>query len=186
MIFMKPSGLGWSNVLVPPLVYEDDLMEIVPILSTIILVGTVATFILAVAAYILYKMREGGGGVPQEETTEQVQPHHVVMPVDYSTMMGQRGDSGPAEASTYFAPTATTPPHNSYIETNNGYGFGGERANGHRGQAPGLPADTQQGMSLDSFFWEYTDEGFSPLDSNAQNASVPRKPDQSSSEESQE
>ena len=33
-------------------------MELVPILSTIILVGTVATFILAVAAYILYKIRE--------------------------------------------------------------------------------------------------------------------------------
>jgi len=33
-------------------------MQLVPILSTIILVGTVATFILAVAAYILYKIRE--------------------------------------------------------------------------------------------------------------------------------
>ena len=33
-------------------------MDLVPILSTIILVGTVATFILAVAAYILYKIRE--------------------------------------------------------------------------------------------------------------------------------
>ena len=33
-------------------------MELVPILSTIILVGTIATFILAVAAYVLYKIRE--------------------------------------------------------------------------------------------------------------------------------
>lgn len=33
-------------------------MELVPILSTIILVGTIATFLLAVCAYILYKIRE--------------------------------------------------------------------------------------------------------------------------------
>ena len=36
-------------------------MELVPILSTIILVGTIATFILAVAAYVLYKVREAQG-----------------------------------------------------------------------------------------------------------------------------
>jgi hypothetical protein len=33
-------------------------MEIIPILSTIILVATIATFILAIAAYVLYKVRE--------------------------------------------------------------------------------------------------------------------------------
>lgn len=33
-------------------------MEIVPILSTIILVATIATFILAIAAYILFKIRQ--------------------------------------------------------------------------------------------------------------------------------
>ena len=33
-------------------------MELVPILSTIILVGTAATFLLAVFAYIMYKWRE--------------------------------------------------------------------------------------------------------------------------------
>lgn len=34
-------------------------MELIPILSTIILVATICTFILAVGAYILYKIREG-------------------------------------------------------------------------------------------------------------------------------
>ena len=34
-------------------------MELVPILSTIILVATICTFILAIGAYILYKVREG-------------------------------------------------------------------------------------------------------------------------------
>ncbi|MFZ2322174.1 MAG: hypothetical protein WAV89_00615 [Ignavibacteriaceae bacterium] len=34
-------------------------MELIPILSTIILVATICTFILAIGAYILYKVREG-------------------------------------------------------------------------------------------------------------------------------
>lgn len=34
-------------------------MELIPILSTIILVATISTFILAIGAYILYKIREG-------------------------------------------------------------------------------------------------------------------------------
>ena len=33
-------------------------MELIPILSTIILVATISTFILAVGAYVLYKIRE--------------------------------------------------------------------------------------------------------------------------------
>lgn len=34
-------------------------MELIPILSTVILVATISTFILAVGAYILFKIREG-------------------------------------------------------------------------------------------------------------------------------
>ena len=34
-------------------------MELIPILSTIILVATICTFILAIGAYTLYKIREG-------------------------------------------------------------------------------------------------------------------------------
>ncbi|MFA3781692.1 hypothetical protein ABRY23_01355 [Melioribacteraceae bacterium 4301-Me] len=36
-------------------------MELIPILSLIILVATISTFILAVGAYILYKIRESKG-----------------------------------------------------------------------------------------------------------------------------
>jgi hypothetical protein len=36
-------------------------MELIPILSTIILVATICTFILAIGAYILYKIRERKG-----------------------------------------------------------------------------------------------------------------------------
>jgi hypothetical protein len=36
-------------------------MELIPILSTIILIATISTFILAIGAYILYKVRERKG-----------------------------------------------------------------------------------------------------------------------------
>ena len=132
-------------------------MEIVPILSTIILVGTVATFILAVAAYVLYKMREGGA--PQdEEMPIQRQPHHVVMAVDNQGTM-HMGDSGPAEASTYYAPTGTIPPQGAYVETLASYGVPPNVA----GAPQGLP-DGQNQLPLNAFFWEYSENGFSPID----------------------
>src|SRR4030042_2814095 len=40
-------------------------MELIPILSLIILVAPISTFILAVGAYILYKIRESRGRVAQ-------------------------------------------------------------------------------------------------------------------------
>lgn len=36
-------------------------MELIPILSTIILVATISTFLLAIGAYVLYKVRERKG-----------------------------------------------------------------------------------------------------------------------------
>ncbi len=47
-------------------------MELIPILSTIILVATICTFILAIGAYILYKIRERKG-----EQVQQVPPSSV-------------------------------------------------------------------------------------------------------------
>ena len=47
-------------------------MELIPILSTIILVATICTFILAIGAYILYKIRERRG-----EQAQQVPPSSV-------------------------------------------------------------------------------------------------------------
>ena len=46
-------------------------MELIPILSTIILVATISTFLLAIGAYILYKVRERKG--LQAEVVEPAQ-----------------------------------------------------------------------------------------------------------------
>ena len=58
-------------------------MELIPILSLIILVATISTFILAVGAYILYKVRERKGkkttaDVPASVQAELVTPTRVV------------------------------------------------------------------------------------------------------------
>lgn len=134
-------------------------MEIVPILSTIILVGTVATFILAVAAYILYKMREGGA--QEAELQLERDPHHVVMAVNQAEMM-YGGDSAPAEASMYYAPTETTPPGDRFVEMNSTQGLSGQQSNENNGFQP-VGDDQFQGQPLNSFFWEYSDDGFAPV-----------------------
>ncbi|MEZ4700619.1 MAG: hypothetical protein R2834_09850 [Rhodothermales bacterium] len=130
-------------------------MEIVPILSTIILVGTVATFILAVAAYVLYKMRELRGNAVEKQEPQQVDPH-VLMAVRQPGMMMHGGDSAPAEAQMYMAPTGTLPHPGQYVEMSSNYAMpeGGDSAH--------LPQRAAAGMPLSSFFWEYTDDGFIP------------------------
>jgi len=53
-------------------------MELIPILSTIILVATISTFILAVGAYILYKIREGKVRVSPEQKPEYLEAEYFV------------------------------------------------------------------------------------------------------------
>jgi len=52
-------------------------MELIPILSLIILVATISTFILAVGAYILYKIRERKGKQGTAQTPESIQAELV-------------------------------------------------------------------------------------------------------------
>ncbi|MGD8779241.1 MAG: hypothetical protein PVH88_09815 [Ignavibacteria bacterium] len=54
-------------------------MELIPILSLIILVATISTFILAVGAYILYKIRERKGRVAQAPQPAAI-PAELVTP----------------------------------------------------------------------------------------------------------
>lgn len=53
-------------------------MELIPILSTIILVATICTFILAIGAYILYKVREGKPQFAYQTKPSTVQAELVV------------------------------------------------------------------------------------------------------------
>lgn len=59
-------------------------MELIPILSLIILVATVSTFILAVGAYILYKVRERKGIGAQSPAPSAI-PGELVTPAPITT-----------------------------------------------------------------------------------------------------
>jgi len=54
-------------------------MELIPILSLIILVATISTFILAVGAYILYKVRERKGTAAQAAQPSAI-PAELIAP----------------------------------------------------------------------------------------------------------
>ena len=57
-------------------------MELIPILSTIILVATISTFILAVGAYILYKVQEKKADQYAIKEVEQEQAE-LLEPADF-------------------------------------------------------------------------------------------------------
>lgn len=70
-------------------------MELIPILSFIILVATVSTFILAVGAYILYKVRERKGRVgkaaePAAIPAELISPAQLASEKAAATQTGMR------------------------------------------------------------------------------------------------
>lgn len=57
-------------------------MELIPILSTIILVATISTFILAVGAYFLYKIQEGKTERYEKKETK-TETAEIVEPGDF-------------------------------------------------------------------------------------------------------
>lgn len=174
-------------------------MELVPILSTIILVGTIATFILAVFAYILYKVRErrtrDAGQQRQYVEARRQQQHLAGAGHQAGAPLGQ-----PSQASMYIAPTTTLPPQGPVVEVDDAHEAappsGGwsqppslERAaaappmyehegDGRRRQPQRVarpqpafePAEVaprrriEESREPSSLFWEYTDEGFVPVD----------------------
>ena len=58
MTWGKLERVGAANVECKNKERKRLIMELIPILSTIILVATISTFLLAIGAYILYKVRE--------------------------------------------------------------------------------------------------------------------------------
>jgi hypothetical protein len=88
-------------------------MELIPILSLIILVATISTFILAIGAYILYKIRErkgkkGVAGQPDTIEAELVTPTKVVAETR-TTLTGEPIYTTATERETRLRPTFVPP-----------------------------------------------------------------------------
>jgi len=119
-------------------------MELVPILSTIILVGTIATFILAVAAYVLYKIREQHAHEERSTATAIQREPHVLVTPQQQPALAMASQAQPAQTNVYVTPPAQ--PATTVVST----------------PAPAQVAQAQPSVQ-NSLFWEYTDEGFVPV-----------------------
>jgi len=136
-------------------------MELVPILSTIILVGTAATFLLAVFAYIMYKWRERQErrDVPAQRAYDE-QPHVLVTPrTEYV-------EPAPAPIETPRSPRDRDPGVlESPVPPTSGQASGGGAAQ----QAAAPPTvERYTRPRRESLFWEYTGEGFVPFERRGQ------------------
>jgi hypothetical protein len=120
-------------------------MQLVPILSTIILVGTLATFILAVSAYVLYKMREKQAvNTPAAPPAQQQEQTHVLVSSTAQQVGLPASQSAQAPVPASIMSTQTVPFQPSVQP----------------------PVQVQSGVQPEpqkSLFWEYTDEGFVPV-----------------------
>jgi Na+-transporting NADH:ubiquinone oxidoreductase subunit NqrC len=123
-------------------------MQLVPILSTIILVGTIATFILAVAAYVLYKIRERRAHEDGAVQTQYVQEPHVLVTPQQTTLAAPAQQQQAAPSTNVFvAPSQPAPSQ--------------QQQQAQTQPRPALQA--QPAEPQNSLFWEYTDEGFVPV-----------------------
>jgi hypothetical protein len=89
-------------------------MELIPILSLIILVATISTFIFAVGAYILYKIRERKGretaAQPATVPAELVSPVPMMAEQEASRSMDGRSYTRDTAQQPVYAPTRVTGP----------------------------------------------------------------------------
>ncbi|NCQ17033.1 MAG: hypothetical protein COZ80_08870 [Ignavibacteria bacterium CG_4_8_14_3_um_filter_37_9] len=153
-------------------------MELIPILATIILMATISTFILAIGAYILYKVRERQGQqveVSQPATLQaelltpeliaeqlQAQEHQkapgqiMFEPVRTPSQPSYRPQSEPifvqqrAQAGPQPVPARNTPPAQQYNQP--------KRAEAHQ--------QTMTAQTGDQKFMKYTSEGYVPAKEN--------------------
>jgi hypothetical protein len=142
-------------------------MELIPILSTIILVATISTFILAVGAYILYKirehkyqqipvpvekMRQAELVEPEELPREKIYVEDIVKPVTRVVKPEARyrpvKQTDTFHSPQYYARTEKAPVGKTRVE---------------HGIVPEVP---------DSRFLKYTEEGYVTLEEDKDNGEI--------------
>jgi hypothetical protein len=142
-------------------------MDLVPILTTIILVGTMATLMLVIFTYSLYKVR-GRRIQARQERRDAISRRRRRSTLKDASGTPRASLGEPTEALMYVPPTATASPKETAVVDDHHGGAGAdemERAGGVE-----LPAQDVENASSefssreDALFWEYTGEGFVPVD----------------------
>lgn len=125
-------------------------MELIPILSTIILVATISTFILAIGAYILYKVRERKGERVSAPQPSSVQAE-LVTPIE-----------APATQPAY------TEPQPIFVQQPGqpGYTPQPKQYAGQEKRKVYIPVTEEDLKASGSKFLKYTSEGYVPTQEN--------------------
>lgn len=156
-------------------------MELIPILSVIILVATISTFLLAIGAYILYKVREGkeqaaATGRPQEVSAELVTPAEAAVPriikptrvMPESVTAETKATPGiPKRPVKFEKPSASAPSQSGFTPKPKPYqAYRNQQVAAQERKpatAAGQPAESQKSKAYaDSRFLKYTSEGYIP------------------------
>ncbi len=146
-------------------------MELIPILSTIILVATISTFLLAIGAYILYKVRERKGSQSTSKEPAEIEAE-LVTPVGTASQKASPGEkimpqpifiqqrNGMQGQQQRFTPGPQ--PYTGFsnqIQPNSNVNSQQQR-NGETTKSTGLTQEEKQ--TIDSKFMKYTAEGYVP------------------------
>ncbi len=147
-------------------------MELIPILSTIILVATISTFMLAVGAYILYKVRERKGSQASAQQPAEVKAE-LITPASAPSQLPQPSERGMPQPGSQRQPifiqqragqpqqrfTPVAQPFAGF--TNQARQYQGTEYTQQRGyESRGLTEEEKK--NIDSRFMKYTSEGYVP------------------------
>ncbi|MCU7523177.1 MAG: hypothetical protein ACM3UR_11315 [Bacteroidota bacterium] len=141
-------------------------MELIPILSFIILVATISTFILAIGAYILYKMRErkgrtSGAPAPRYIEAELFTPNQAMVPQGTPAM--QAAPAYPQQQEQYQRPTPEFRPAAAQ-QTPQSRTSAQQARSGQNYQAQ--PEAEYEENQTNKKFMKYTSEGYVPVNKN--------------------
>lgn len=136
-------------------------MELIPILSTIILVATISTFILSIGAYILYKLREKKTATSMKTPPSTVQAELVVPADVIPTRSSMHGSQSPQ----YKSPFTVQKP--AYPEMTDRQPIAEQDHKKFTVEVPEKVPERRKSplrKSGDTKFFKYTSEGYVPTE----------------------
>jgi len=152
-------------------------MELIPILSLIILVATISTFIMAISAYVMYKIRESKGRIansPAQATyeaeliapAEQLQPGITQTGYQQAYPTQYQQPAAPYPQQQYQQPQTAVmqPPERAYgVRATRFTQVPGQTSRMPQQQPPEYRQTAEQNMPADKKFMKYTSEGYVPI-----------------------
>ncbi len=136
-------------------------MELIPILSTIILVATISTFILSIGAYILYKLRERKTVTDAKSGPAAVQAE-LVVPAD---VIPTRGVSSALNSQDYQSPfTVQKPVYKAATDKPSVAKPEPKRFSVEEPASISEKWKHHSGKSTETKFFKYTSEGYVPTE----------------------